>query len=51
MLGDIVISIEKVFAQAESLRTFTASGICISIAHSMLHLFGYDHMEEVDEMI
>ncbi|MBQ4282842.1 MAG: cytidine deaminase [Lachnospira sp.] len=46
MLGDIVISVEKVFEQAESYGHSTKRELAFLVAHSMMHLFGYDHMEE-----
>ena len=46
MLGDIVISVEKVLEQAESFGHSVEREYAFLIAHSMLHLFGYDHMEE-----
>lgn len=46
MLGDIVISKEKVTAQAEEYGHTVEREYAFLIAHSMLHLFGYDHMEE-----
>ena len=50
MLGDIVISKEKVVSQAEEYGHSIEREYAFLIAHSMLHLFGYDHMEE-DERI
>jgi len=45
MLGDIIISIDKVLEQAESYGHSTKREFAFLIVHSMLHLFGYDHME------
>lgn len=50
MLGDIVVSSEKVYAQAEEYGHSIKRELGFLIAHSMLHLFGYDHMEE-DERV
>lgn len=47
MLGDIMISMDKVYEQAESYGHSRKRELGFLIAHSMLHLFGYDHM--VDE--
>lgn len=45
VLGDIIISIEKVFEQAEKYNHSPKRELGFLVAHSMLHLFGYDHME------
>ena len=45
LLGDIVICVPKVFAQAEEFGHGTEREFAFLIVHSMLHLFGYDHME------
>lgn len=44
MLGDIVISVDKVREQAESYGHSEKREFAFLIVHSMLHLFGYDHM-------
>lgn len=44
LLGDIMISVEKVFAQAEEYGHSVTREFCFLVAHSMLHLLGYDHM-------
>ena len=51
-LGDIVISKEKVLAQAEEYGHSVKREFCFLVAHSMLHLLGYDHMtpEEAADM-
>ena len=46
LLGDIVISMDKVWEQAENYGHSREREYAFLIAHSMLHLFGYDHMEE-----
>ena len=46
LLGDIVISVEKVHEQAENYGHSTEREYAFLLTHSMLHLFGYDHMEE-----
>lgn len=52
MLGDIVISAEKVLEQAEEYGHSVKREYAFLITHSMLHLMGYDHMteEEASEM-
>ena len=51
MLGDIVISKEKVTAQAEEYGHTEEREFAFLVAHSMLHLFGYDHMEEDERAV
>ena len=46
LLGDIVISMDKVWEQAKAYGHSYEREYAFLIAHSMLHLFGYDHMEE-----
>lgn len=44
MLGDIIISVDKVRDQAKSYGHSEKREFAFLIVHSMLHLFGYDHM-------
>ncbi len=46
ILGDIVISKEKVVSQAEEFGHSIMREFSFLITHSMLHLMGYDHEEE-----
>ncbi len=52
MLGDIVICADKVMEQAQEYGHSVLREYAFLIAHSMLHLMGYDHMtqEEAGEM-
>lgn len=50
-LGDIVISLEKAVAQAEEYGHKAEREIAFLTVHSMLHLLGYDHIEEKDRQI
>ena len=45
MLGDIVISVEHAYAQAELYGHGIEREISFLAVHSMLHLLGYDHVE------
>ena len=45
ILGDIIISVDKVRGQAEEYGHSELREFAFLITHSMLHLFGYDHME------
>lgn len=46
ILGDIMISADKVEEQAQSYGHSARREFAFLVAHSMLHLCGYDHMEE-----
>lgn len=48
ILGDIVISVDKVIEQAEKYNHGVKREYAFLITHSMLHLFGYDHMDELE---
>lgn len=47
-LGDIVISVDKVFEQSEEYAHSVKREYAFLVAHSMLHLLGYDHMEPAE---
>lgn len=51
ILGDIVISKERVISQAEEYGHSVKREYAFLIAHSMLHLLGYDHMEDGERMV
>ena len=53
ILGDIIISVDKVQQQALEYGHSQKREFAFLVAHSMLHLCGYDHMtgEEEKEMI
>ena len=46
MLGDIVVSYDKVLSGAEEYGHSPVRELAFLVTHSMLHLFGYDHMED-----
>lgn len=51
MLGDIVISVEKVAEQAENYGHSQERELAFLVAHSMLHLCGYDHMDDEEREV
>ena len=51
MLGDIIISVDKVVEQAGNYGHSTEREFAFLILHSMLHLFGYDHMTPEDAAV
>ncbi|MFI3208776.1 MAG: rRNA maturation RNase YbeY [Eubacteriales bacterium] len=50
MLGDIIISAEKVLEQAQEYQHSVIREFAFLMVHSMLHLFGYDHMIEEERI-
>ena len=51
ILGDIIISLDKVQEQSESYGHSLQREFAFLVAHSMLHLCGYDHMEEAEAAV
>ena len=49
-LGDIAISLDTASRQAEEYSNTLEEEIAFLAVHGILHLMGYDHMEEADEM-
>lgn len=49
VLGDIYISIPVAYLQAENYGHSRIREICFLATHGILHLLGYDHMNEEDE--
>lgn len=49
MLGDIILCADRVFSQAEEYGHSVLREFSFLIAHSMLHLLGYDHMDSTQE--
>lgn len=51
ILGDIIISADKVKEQAELYGHSEKREFAFLVAHSMLHLCGYDHMESEEAKV
>ena len=51
MLGDIVLNIDRVKSQALDYGHSQIRELAFLTAHSMLHLFGYDHMKDDERII
>ncbi|MDK2808173.1 MAG: putative rRNA maturation factor [Clostridiales bacterium] len=51
MLGDIMLSMDKVWEQAKEYGHSVERELSFLTVHSMLHLCGYDHMEEGERVI
>lgn len=48
-LGDIVVSVERAFSQAEEYGHSFEREMAFLVCHSMFHLLGYDHMTKQEE--
>ncbi len=48
-LGDMCISMERAKAQAEEYGHSVERELCYLAVHSVLHLLGYDHMDEGEQ--
>lgn len=46
VLGDIILSVERVLLQAQEYGHSVLREFAFLVAHSMFHLCGYDHMDE-----
>lgn len=51
VLGDIYISIDKVYEQASNYNHSVRREISFLTVHGILHLLGYDHMKKEDELV
>lgn len=51
MLGDMIISVEKIKEQAIEYGHSETRELAFLVVHSMLHLLGYDHMNEEEASI
>ncbi|MFR9239893.1 MAG: rRNA maturation RNase YbeY [Clostridium baratii] len=51
VLGDIVLSLERTLEQSEEYNHSFTREACYLVVHSVLHLLGYDHMEDEDKKI
>ena len=51
ILGDIYIAIDVAYEQAKNYGHSKIREICFLATHGILHLLGYDHMDEEEEKI
>lgn len=50
LLGDIMISVERMMSQAKEYNHSVKREYAFLLAHSMLHLVGYDHIKEEERI-
>ncbi len=50
LLGDIVLNQDRIESQAREYGHAEKRELAFLVAHSMLHLFGYDHMEDGERL-
>ena len=48
-IGDIIINYNRVLSQSEEYKHSIKREFCFLFTHGLLHLLGYDHMEEDEE--
>jgi len=51
LLGDIILSTEHILEQAKEYGHSKTRELAFLVVHSMLHLMGYDHMEDDERMV
>jgi probable rRNA maturation factor len=51
LLGDIILCRDRIYAQAEEYGHSVLREFAFLIVHSILHLLGYDHMEQEEEAL
>lgn len=51
LLGDIIVSVEKAKSQSMEFGHSFKREVCYLIIHSLLHLLGYDHLEDQDKKL
>lgn len=51
ILGDIILNVDRIFSQAEEFGHSIKRETAFLVAHSCLHLCGYDHMTPDEEKV
>lgn len=51
VLGDMALSLERALEQSKEYEHSFIREVCYLIVHSILHLLGYDHMEEEEKSV
>lgn len=51
MLGDIILNVDRIAKQALEYGHTRRREVAFLTAHSMLHLFGYDHIDDEERLV
>ena len=51
VIGDVVLSLEKALEQSKEFNHSFEREACYLVVHSVLHLLGYDHMEDEEKKV
>lgn len=51
VLGDIALSLEKAMEQSKEFGHSFQREVCYLLIHSVLHLLGYDHIDDEDKVV
>lgn len=51
MLGDIILNVDRILSQANEYGHSTQREVAFLTAHSMLHLAGYDHIDDDERLV
>ena len=51
VLGDIILSADRIIAQAQEYGHTRTREYAFLVCHSMLHLCGYDHMDDEERLV
>jgi probable rRNA maturation factor len=51
VLGDVILNVDRIRSQAEEYGHSQKRETAFLVAHSLLHLLGYDHMEDEERIV
>jgi probable rRNA maturation factor len=51
VLGDVILNVDRVRSQAKEYNHSERREMAFLVAHSLLHLCGYDHMEDAERLV
>ncbi len=51
LLGDIILNVDRIKSQSEEFNHSIYRELAFLTAHSMLHLFGYDHIDDAERAV